>query len=244
MCTTPIKTWVFVYRSYPNVYEYPCFYGCGAHASTVVPRPFLLHQKRPGNEARLLQAPTIQHSNCEIAVEKKNSRCSECSRYRRFLNIMCARLRHRQEMDKENRTAPTSRVNYCHLTSPEKNQRLLRLHTSLRAANRQVTRLRERVEAATAACGEVLDEEIHCDLQQIMEAASLHKHSPEFFSGIFWAQQQAAAKCSTSSSSLAPKLKHEHVYRTSFSMMRVDLAAQVHIVTYSNDHNGICTAGA
>ena len=116
---------------------------------------------------------------------------------------MCARLRHRQEMDKENRTAPTSRVNYCHLTSPEKNQRLLRLHTSLRAANRQVTRLRERVEAATAACGEVLDEEIHCDLQQIMEENSpaiLHKHSPESFAGVFWAQQQAAAKCSTSSS--------------------------------------------
>ena len=107
---------------------------------------------------------------------------------------MCAWLRHRQEM------APTSRVNYCHLTSPEKNQRLLRLHTSLRAANRQVTRLRERVEAA---CGEVLDEEIQCDLQQIMEENSpaiLHKYSPESIAGVFWAQQQAAAKCSTSSS--------------------------------------------
>ena len=171
-----------MYRSYPNVYEYPCFYGCGAHASTVVPRPFLLHQKRPGNEARLLQAPTIRHSNCEIAVEKKNSRCSECSRYRRCLNIMCARLRHRQEMDKENRTAPTSRVNYCHLTSPEKNQRLLRLHTSLRAANRQVTRLRERVEAA---CGEVLDEEIHCrswrrTLQQSCTSTAQNRF-PEYF---------------------------------------------------------------
>ena len=33
------------------MYEYPCFYGGGAHASTVVPRPFLLHRKRPGNEA-------------------------------------------------------------------------------------------------------------------------------------------------------------------------------------------------
>ena len=39
--------------------------------------------------------------------------------------------------------------------------------------------------------------------------------------------------------SLAPKLKYEHVYLTSFSKMRVDLAAQVHIVTYSNDHNDI-----
>ena len=33
------------------VYEYPCFYGCGVHASTVVPRPSSLHRKRPGNEA-------------------------------------------------------------------------------------------------------------------------------------------------------------------------------------------------
>ena len=32
-------------------HEYPCFYGCGAHASTVVPRPSSLHRKRPRNEA-------------------------------------------------------------------------------------------------------------------------------------------------------------------------------------------------
>ena len=34
-----------------HIYEHPCFYGGGAHASTVVPRPSSLHQKRPGNEA-------------------------------------------------------------------------------------------------------------------------------------------------------------------------------------------------
>ena len=53
MRTTPIKTWVLGIRDvYEHVYEYPCFYGSGAHASTVVHRPSSHHRKRPGNEAR------------------------------------------------------------------------------------------------------------------------------------------------------------------------------------------------
>ena len=38
-------------HGYSYTFGYLRFYGCGAHASTVVPRPFLLHRKRPGNEA-------------------------------------------------------------------------------------------------------------------------------------------------------------------------------------------------
>ena len=42
------------HHTHKNVYVKvsKCFYGGGAHASTVVPRPLLFHRKRPGNEAR------------------------------------------------------------------------------------------------------------------------------------------------------------------------------------------------
>ena len=99
-------------------------------------------------EPRLLSTSTIRHCHCEIAVAKENSRCQACISYRRCLRIMLTRLESRTELDKENRTAPCSRVNYCHLTTPEKNRRLSRLHSSLRSANRQIARLKARLEEA------------------------------------------------------------------------------------------------
>ena len=42
----------------------------------------------------------------------------------------------------------------------------------------------------------------------------------------------AGAKISTLGLTLLPRLKYEHVYRTSFSKMRVDLAAQVSCYCY------------
>ena len=95
-------------------------------------------------ESRLLSTSTIRHCHCEIAVTKENSRCQACVSYRRCLRIMLTRLESRTEFNKENRTAPCSRVNYCHLTTPEKNRRLSRLHSSLRSANRQIARLKAR----------------------------------------------------------------------------------------------------
>ena len=52
--------------------------------------------------------------------------------------------------------------------------------------------------------------------------------------GILWFVQlymrNAGAQTNTPGLSLVPKLKYEHVFLTSFSKMRVDLAAQVKII--------------
>ena len=42
--------------------------------------------------------------------------------------------------------------------------------------------------------------------------------------------RNAGAQTNTPGLSLVPKLKYEHVFLTSFSKMRVDLAAQVKII--------------
>lgn len=154
-------------------------------------------------ECRLLNRPTIRHSQCEIAVAKEDARCLQCSSYRRCLNIMLTSLKHRSEMDNENRTAPNSRVNYCHLSTPEKNQRMCRLHSSLRAANRRITRLQARLDEATATAGEVLDEQTHGDLRDIMHEhypSILDNYPPDSFGRIFWLQQMDAAKAKSASS--------------------------------------------
>ena len=54
----------------------------------------------------------------------------------------------RQHTGKENRTAPGSHVNYCHLTTPEKRERLSRLHSAARVAQQHVIRLK----ACTQLC--------------------------------------------------------------------------------------------
>lgn len=85
---------------------------------------------------------------------------------------MVTRLESRTVSDKENRTAACSRVNYSHLTTPEKNRRLSRLHSSLRSANRRIAQLKARLEDAVEHVGEVLDEPTHDGLRSIMAESS------------------------------------------------------------------------
>ena len=116
---------------------------------------------------------------------------------------MRTRLENRTESQKENRTAPNSRVNYCYLSTAEKCQRISRLHTSLRYANHCITRLKNRLEEATVAAGEVLDDQTHSGLREIMI-----EHSPNIqdqfpqdsFGRIFWEQQMEALKLKRASS--------------------------------------------
>ena len=114
---------------------------------------------------------------------------------------MVTRLQH--AADKENRTAPSSRVNYCHLSTPEKKERLSRLHYTLRSANRHIARLEAQLEEAAATAGVTLDVETHFDIQQIMtdnSAVILDRYPPDSFGRIFWQQQMKASKAKTASS--------------------------------------------
>ena len=49
---------------YEHVYEYPCFYGCGAHASTVVPRPFLTTGSGLGTNG----GDKLNYSDCALVL--------------------------------------------------------------------------------------------------------------------------------------------------------------------------------
>ena len=152
-------------------------------------------------ESRLLGTSTIRHSRCGVAVKRESSRCQECSTYRRTLNIMVTRLKN--SADKENRKAPSSKVNYCHLSTPEKDKRLSRLHSSLRSVNRRIARLEARLEEAAATSGVTLDTQTHSDLKKIMDEnfqTILDNYAPDSFVNIFWQQQMKAATVKSASS--------------------------------------------
>ena len=99
---------------------------------------------------------------------------------------MVTRLQH--AADKENRTVPSSKVNYCHLSTPEKKERLSRLHSMQQSANRHRARLEAWLEEAAATAGVTLDVETHSDIQQIMTDNSpviLDRYPPDSFGRIF-----------------------------------------------------------
>ena len=88
-------------------------------------------------------------------------------------------------------------MNYCHLTTPEKQERLSRLHNAARAAQRRISRLEARLEKAVSVAGEAVDDETHKDLHKIVseEEASIHEtFPPDSFGRIFWDQQSKALK--------------------------------------------------
>ena len=150
-------------------------------------------------ESRLLNSRTIRHNQCEIAIVSDKSRCHACTSHRRSLRIMLTRLETRTESSQENRTAPSSRVNYSYLSTPETKQRLSRLHTSLRSA---IFRVKARLEEAIDAHGVVVDRLTHDDLHRIMteNTPKVHDQYPSgSFACIFWEQQMNAAKAKSAS---------------------------------------------
>ena len=141
-------------------------------------------------ESHLLNLATIRHNKCEIVISEAESRCAACKNHRKSLHAMYTRIQ--RSTSKENKTAPCSHVNYCHLSTPEKEERLSNLHKASRVANRHISRLRARLEEAILNTGEAMDEEMHEGLRSIMveSKAQIHeKFPPDSFGRIFWEQQ-------------------------------------------------------
>ena len=151
-------------------------------------------------ESRLLGTATIRHKDCELVVEG-DTRCKACKHHRSTLHAIYSRIE-KNEAGKENRTAPTSHVYYRYLSSPEKSERLSRLHQAARTAQRRVSRLTACLEEVAATVGETVDVAIHTDLQSVMkegEPEIYKRFPPESFCRIFWDQQKKAALASTPS---------------------------------------------
>ena len=67
------------------------------------------------------------------------------------------------------RTHPSSRTKYTSLTTPEKHQRLQRLHSELRKTNKQIERLREKVAVLIMDGQEEVDQELDSDIREMVE---------------------------------------------------------------------------
>lgn len=138
--------------------------------------------------------PTIRTSACYIICGPGSNHCLPCREYRCILNAMLHRHRKREEAGPGGGD-PSSHTNYRYLSTPEKSERMKRLHQSARLYHRQVDRTKARLAAAIEERGILVDGELHGDLSQIMQDNStkvLESYPADSFARIFWEQQLQA----------------------------------------------------
>ena len=139
--------------------------------------------------------PTIRTTNCDVIVKpERDPRCPSCSEHRKTLNSMLFRIR-KSEESSNNKGSPTNHTNYKYLNTPDKVERMKRLHHSVRMGRKQYDRLKLRLADAIAHRGVIVDDELQSDLTQIMQdnAAKIkNTYPPNSFAQIFLDHQLKA----------------------------------------------------
>jgi len=104
---------------------------------------------------------------------------------------------------KDEVTDPSSHTNYVYLNTPQKNDRLTRLHKENRKLSLQVAQLEEKLLAVTAQDGIILSDELHDDVKKMATACTKQVYSTHpdgSFQKLFWDQQVKASEYKNSKS--------------------------------------------
>ena len=125
--------------------------------------------------------------------ESSTKRCSHCKSYRvNVLHSGLSRLLKLGDTQQKARCTADSHVNYRYLSTPEKVERMHKLHSAVRVSKRKISDLQERLDRAIQKDGVRLDE---CTSNGLVSILNKHDQNPssETFSSIFWQQQLIAA---------------------------------------------------
>ena len=136
--------------------------------------------------------PSIYHVCCEVLVSKSMipSRCAVCKKHRKSLLTMTLRDQ------KDERVHPSSHTNYSYLTTPEKDERLHRLHTQCKISRSHIVRLEKKLSESIEESGVHLDQDLDKDMKQILADTSEEIdrcYHPQSFQHLFWQQQRKAS---------------------------------------------------
>ena len=104
---------------------------------------------------------------------------------------------------KDDCSHPSSHTTYFNLHTPEKNERLRRLHQENKKAKLCIMRLKQRISEAARDGGIKLNEELHNDMKAMVDNSTKQVHSlhPEgTFERIFWDQQKKASSLNNAKS--------------------------------------------
>lgn len=138
------------------------------------------------------QQRTIRHVQCPVKIPKirNTKRCTCCKNHcDNVLHSSLSRLL-KQGDKQQARYNIDSHVNYRYLTTPEKVDRMHRLHNAVRVSKHKISDLQGQLDKAIKIDGMRLDERTSNGLLSVLNN---HQQTSETFSTIFWQQQLKAA---------------------------------------------------
>ena len=115
-------------------------------------------------EVTLSGHPTIRHEKCEVLIDSSLTRCPKCEAHRKGLHSLLSRIENGSNTD---RSAPNSHVNYRFLSTPEKIDRLQRLHSLQRHTKLQLVQLERKLGQVIEEKRVVADDNIHHDFRRL-----------------------------------------------------------------------------
>lgn len=134
---------------------------------------------------------SVYHVNCEVLINSTTypPRCAHCKKHRKCLNAMVSRTH------KDERTHPSSHTNYSYLSTPEKDERLHRLHAESKVIKLRISRLEKKITELINDDGVCVEDDLHDDIKQIVSDSTEQIYSsyqPDTFQHLFWKQQLKA----------------------------------------------------
>ena len=136
------------------------------------------------------EANTIRHVNCQYLLKSVSSgnRCNSCVTFRNnTLRRELNRMKERESDETRDPASPSSHTNYRFLTTPERNERMQRLHKVVRAKTKSLEAMRKGISRILQNNSMKMDSDTHNDLLSIMRsytAAVNKKFGEESLPGI------------------------------------------------------------
>ena len=138
---------------------------------------------------------TVRSSSCELITH--GIKCSSCIAYRDPLRVLYNRWTKQKNRSPSKQTDSCSRTPFSSLSTPERRERFSNLKSRMKAAERKLKRLREKIKEATERNGVSLDGDLHHDLEQIMEEKHdqiTEQYGENSFQRLFWEEQRKALR--------------------------------------------------
>ena len=139
--------------------------------------------------------PSIFHTQCDVIVPQStpSRRCAACTKHRRSLSKLVSRA---ASGHSDEHTHPSSHAPYSTLTTPEKDERLRRLHSEAKSSKLQLARLKAKVSKMIEAENTEVDKELDGDIHEMVKDHENDVKSayPEgSFQRLFWDEQVKAS---------------------------------------------------
>ena len=131
---------------------------------------------------------TVRHHKCELLVsEGEQNPCLHCAQYRS--NLCSILSKQKRKRDRSFSTPRSKRVNVRYMNTPQLVASHAVLRRSLVCYRKKMKRLTAKIEEITKTTSIDIDDDLHSDIQRVVESDLEKLYNHDDFSRAFWKQQ-------------------------------------------------------